>query len=216
MEELFNKEQDIREQIKGMSKEKLQQVYNADFKRTEQDRFDKLIEQPTPQRFKWLIEQLDPSSRVLDIGSGNGILCYHLVHAGHTPSGLDISDDAINLAKKNIPGLDVKVGNVEEHIPAEDGSFDYVISSQLVEHLKNPQKAITEMLRVCKKAVLFTTPIEKNLMDPMHLHEFDFYQICDLVEEACGHENFEIYRMNKFTSYGKKNVFGVKIFKEAE
>ncbi|MEK6883031.1 MAG: class I SAM-dependent methyltransferase, partial [Nanoarchaeota archaeon] len=98
-------------------------------------------------------------------------------------------------------------------LPFSDNQFEVVTSFQMIEHLVEPESAIAEMYRVSKNMVLLTTPIERNLIDPLHLHFFDFYQICDLIEKAVGHNNFVVCRLNKFTKNGTKNIFGIKIFK---
>lgn len=53
---------------------------------------------------EWLLERLAPGSRVLDAGCGTGIpTARQLVEAGHKVTGLDISDEMLRLARRDVP-----------------------------------------------------------------------------------------------------------------
>lgn len=45
-----------------------------------------------------------------------------------------------------------------EDIKLEDASFDYILCKEALHHMPRPYKAIYEMLRVCKKGVVFIEP----------------------------------------------------------
>lgn len=56
------------------------------------------------------------------------------------------------IEKENSELTEVEYPEVDmQDLPYEDNSFDFVISDQVIEHLKNPQKAIKESYRVLKK-----------------------------------------------------------------
>lgn len=63
-------------------------------------------EEPEEYR-QWLDEllrRLEPSSRVLDLGCGNGVpVARRLAHAGHIVTGLDLSDRQIDRARSLVP-----------------------------------------------------------------------------------------------------------------
>jgi ubiquinone/menaquinone biosynthesis C-methylase UbiE len=50
------------------------------------------------------------------------------------------------------------------HLPFKDGSFELVKASHLLEHLRNPQKALDEMLRVATKEVVLKFPTELDVL----------------------------------------------------
>jgi len=53
---------------------------------------------------EWLLERLPPGSRVLDAGCGTGVpTARQLVEAGHKVTGLDISDEMLRLARRDVP-----------------------------------------------------------------------------------------------------------------
>ena len=59
------------------------------------------------------------------------------------------------------------------YLPFKSSSFHVVYSSHLLEHLKNPTKALFEMLRVSKEKVLIAVPARfAASRNPLHLHSF--------------------------------------------
>lgn len=87
--------------------------------------------------------------KVLDIGVGTGIFASELMKYGADITGIDVSDKMLEIAKsKGI--INVFPGNAES-LDFPDETFDLVISITALEFIKNPDKAISEMARVCKK-----------------------------------------------------------------
>jgi SAM-dependent methyltransferase len=85
------------------------------------------------------LASLQPGERVLDLGSGGGIDCFlaaqQIGEEGHV-IGLDMTDDMLELARKNQANLGLT--NVEflkgemENMPLPDASVDVVISNCVV------------------------------------------------------------------------------------
>ena len=106
-----------------------------------------------------LIEQanIQPGHRVLDLGCGTGTLAMIAKQAQPSAdvAGLDADPDMLKVAhyKKNQAKLDVKfdVGFTND-LPYPDASFDRVLSSIMIHHLKTPDKEKTarEIYRVLK------------------------------------------------------------------
>ncbi|HSV27091.1 MAG TPA: homoserine O-acetyltransferase [Sedimentisphaerales bacterium] len=102
-----------------------------------------------------LIESLiEPGSRVLDIGCGNGELLARLVHdKGVTATGIEMEQDLIVECVNR--GISVLQYDIEKGLdPCADGSFDYVILSQTLQTLKHPATVFTELLRVGKQVIV--------------------------------------------------------------
>lgn len=83
---------------------------------------------------------LENVTRVCDLGCGNGHLAGRLAALGFQVTGIDSSETAVQIARKNYHNatfvqavIDPKVG---EQIDA--GLFDLVISSDVIEHLYCP------------------------------------------------------------------------------
>lgn len=98
---------------------------------------------------------------VLDCGCAEGELVKYLKKnkVADRIEGIDISEKAIEKARKVNPHLIIKKGDVYE-IPGKSNEFDLVIATQLFEHLKYPRRALKEMVRVARKYVLISVPNE--------------------------------------------------------
>jgi homoserine O-acetyltransferase len=115
-----------------------------------------VFDQPQRARVDYdLIESLiESDSTVLDVGCGSGELLVNLVRDKH------IKGEGIELGQEYVldcvcRGLPVIQQDVEQGLDYyADKSFDYVILSQTVQTLKNPEKALLEMLRVGKKVIV--------------------------------------------------------------
>jgi ubiquinone/menaquinone biosynthesis C-methylase UbiE len=87
--------------------------------------------------------------KVLDVGTGTGIFASELRKYGADITGIDVSERMIDIAKSK--GItNVMTGNAES-LDFPDESFDLVISITALEFIKDPQKAVDEMVRVCRK-----------------------------------------------------------------
>lgn len=96
--------------------------------------------------------------KVLDIGCNDGLAMEEMQKLGHEVCGLDISAEKVERAKEH--GLDAVHGRMEE-LPFEDGEFDTVFCSYTLEHSDNIEKAVAEIKRVAKRAVI-AVPIEDD------------------------------------------------------
>jgi len=118
------------------------------------------------------------NKKVLDAGCGDGVLSFMLAGMGAKVTGIDNSEDAINFAaykNRNFKNVDFLVGSVYS-IPFEDNHFDYIISTEVIEHLKYPEKMLSEIKRVWnnKGKIIISTPIRyTNIpLDKNHYQEF--------------------------------------------
>jgi SAM-dependent methyltransferase len=58
--------------------------------------------------------RLPPESRVLDLCCGSGHITQELVKRGHRVTGIDSSAALIELARRELPGVDLRVGDVRQ------------------------------------------------------------------------------------------------------
>ena len=94
--------------------------------------------------------------RILDVGCGAGFLANHLGALGHDVTGLDLSDDALEVAARHDPRRTVhyQAGDAL-NLPFDDASFDVVCAMDFLEHVERPERAIAEAARVLRPSGLF-------------------------------------------------------------
>jgi ubiquinone/menaquinone biosynthesis C-methylase UbiE len=98
---------------------------------------------------------------VLDIGSGKGDL-ISLISADRPDMrffGSDLWKDDTNLKYKNRTPIQWISAN-GEHLPFRKSSFDLILACEVLEHVDNPNKVLSEIQRVTKKYSLVTVPWE--------------------------------------------------------
>ncbi len=101
------------------------------------------------ERWFGLFDGNKPHQSLLDVGCGTGLFLQVAAEGGLTTTGLDLSDAAVALSKKNSPHSTVVQGS-GERLPFLDNQFDYVCCLGSLEHYDNPQKGLHELVRVAK------------------------------------------------------------------
>jgi ubiquinone/menaquinone biosynthesis C-methylase UbiE len=99
-----------------------------------------------------------PGERVLDIGTGSGIVAIEAagrMSAGGRIVGVDLSRQMLTQAAlhaRQIPGRDrIALAETDaEHLPFANATFDCVVSLFALLHFPNPAQALSEMRRVLK------------------------------------------------------------------
>lgn len=106
-------------------------------------------------------DRIEKGSRVLDLGCGYGALAHAIAeHSDAQVLAIDMDAEQINLGKKRFthPNIRFVIGNVFTDIP-EDGSFDVVVLSSVLEHLKNRPEFLKELTaRFTPKKFLIRVP----------------------------------------------------------
>jgi 2-polyprenyl-3-methyl-5-hydroxy-6-metoxy-1,4-benzoquinol methylase len=100
------------------------------------------------------------SSNILDVGTGSGFLLSFLENEFPYSSfyGLEYDPRLVQLSNSKLTRSRVFPGDAEHF--HEIGSFDLVVSSQVIEHLFNPQNFISSVKSVLNNdgILIFTTP----------------------------------------------------------
>ena len=91
---------------------------------------------------------------MLDIGCGDGELLARLTHDKNIKAkAIELEQDSVLIC--GIRGLSIIQYDVERGLSDyATESFDYIILSQTVQTLKNPEKVFIELLRVGKKVIV--------------------------------------------------------------
>ncbi len=101
-----------------------------------------------------IIDCIDPHSKVLDLGCGDGALLHAMAQQKQvTCYGIEI--DFENILACVGRGISVFQGDINEGLHEfSNHSYDYVILSHTLQQIHKPLFVISEMLRVGKKAIV--------------------------------------------------------------
>ena len=99
-------------------------------------------------------EIVEPNTRVLDLGCGDGELLEWLAgKKGVDGRGLELSSAKVRQAIAR--GVSVYQGDINDGLADyPDRAFDYVILSQTLQETRNPRDLLREMLRVGQRAIV--------------------------------------------------------------
>ena len=106
------------------------------------------------EEFKIIAKSIQSEKSILDVGCGDGELMKFIYeNISKKVRGLEISKD--NVQKCIRKGLTVIEGNAEMDLQQfPSNSFDYVILSQTLQAFLNPEKVISDLLRIGKTSIV--------------------------------------------------------------
>ena len=129
---------------------------------------------------------------MLNIGIGDGYLEEQLLGFGCNVFALD--PDAASVQRMNEKGVQVRVGFIEQ-MTFEPGSFDVVVTSEVLEHLSDEQRprALAEVRRMLRQdgVYLGTVPCDEDLNS----------NIC-----VCPHCGVRFHRWGHQSSFSPRSV----------
>jgi len=100
-----------------------------------------------------------PEMKILDVGCGSGLFYEQLPdHVKPAHTGVDYTTEFIEMCQKKYPEGNFRQADALD-LPFEDGSFDIVVNTSLLQHIPEWQRALSEICRVASKYVITTTRI---------------------------------------------------------
>lgn len=121
----------------------------------------KTLHDINPARLAWIQQYIDLKQQtVLDIGCGGGVLSEGMARRGASVTGLDLAEDAINVARQHASEQGLDVTYVCEPVDGFDaGPFDAVTCLEMLEHVPDPNVVIQAAARLVKPGgyVFFST-----------------------------------------------------------
>ncbi|RJQ38902.1 class I SAM-dependent methyltransferase [Candidatus Microgenomates bacterium] len=146
---------------------------------------------------------------ILDIGCGAGTISLYLANRGNKVLGIDISKNAIEKCKKSANFLklnNVKFEKVNFPTDVPVGKFDFIICSEVIEHLKNDELALKKIFSILNSggvAIISTPSINAPLFRWGLASEFDNrvghlrrYSLIELVRK-CENAGFKVLETRK-------------------
>jgi ubiquinone/menaquinone biosynthesis C-methylase UbiE len=119
---------------------------------------------------QYIIDNLSKTAKTLiDIGCGNGFFLRQVKSNGLDLFGCDIADTR-RVRDYNFLRCSIA------HLPFKDKQFDIVTSSHTLEHIVNPEKAISELKRITRRQLIITVPCQRYYFYTLdeHIHFFPY------------------------------------------
>ena len=98
-------------------------------------------------------EMVEPGSKVLDVGCGDGDLLQLLESRGIDGRGIELSREGVNRCVAK--GLAVVQGDADtDLVNYPNDAFDYVILSQTLQATRQPRAVLENLLRIGRRAIV--------------------------------------------------------------
>ncbi|MFP4369481.1 MAG: class I SAM-dependent methyltransferase, partial [Candidatus Kapaibacterium sp.] len=122
--------------------------------------------------YEWIPENTE---KLLDAGCSTGYCTVHYARKSNETYGIDIVAAQIQEAKSNFPHINFQTSALEE-IPFDDGYFDTVICTDVLEHTNDKIKSLTELFRVLKSGgTLVLSVPHKGKYQYLDPYNYGFY-----------------------------------------
>ena len=97
-------------------------------------------------------------ARVLDVGCGDCCFLEYLKKRNKNIEaiGTDIADNSVSVCKNQ--SIEAFQHDATKPFALKDKSFNYVVISETLEHIPNPEELLLEARRIARKAVLVSIP----------------------------------------------------------
>ncbi|PJJ76584.1 ubiquinone biosynthesis O-methyltransferase [Thermoflavifilum aggregans] len=114
--------------------------------------YDRIVDVKRLHFIRQQVEHLPIYSTILDIGCGNGVISRYLGGMGFRVLGVDISEKAIDQARKLNMWEHVRFEVMHaEKLTMEGAQFDVIICSEVLEHLDHPEVLLQQINKLLKE-----------------------------------------------------------------
>lgn len=133
----------------------------------------------------WIRRYVKRNSMVCEIGVGGGKLLKYIARSGCHYVGFDIYDiSPVAFGRR----IQLFIASVED-IPLPDSSVDYIVSTEVFEHIPNFEKAGREMYRILKPSGqlivsipnIYSNKYDRKGPDPTNRNQWHYQEFIDLL-----------------------------------
>lgn len=149
------------------------------------------------QRYDFTLERVKPDDRVLEIGTGLGVFTSMLVGKCASLTGIEYDEQSFLATRARLQDAAKIIHGDAQNLPFGAREFSLIICLEVLEHLPDFRKAVTEIHRVLNAdgRVIVSVPYRKHGaksdINPYHLYEPGEQE---LIDEFTKHfRNVEVY-----------------------
>lgn len=198
-----------------LDEEKLNAIYSSTYRENDSTRFfapvEKLVRFLRAGRSRG-IEKYSQKGKILDIGCGRGDFLAMMAAKGWVGYGLELDK---RVESHSSPGITLRYGGIGD-VKFPDSYFDAVTLWHSFEHMREPEKAVTECRRVLKREGLLMIAVPNSssiqarlagkswfhLDPPYHLYHYSSGNLTTLLSR-CGFEVLDIRHFSfEYNPYG--------------
>jgi len=172
---------------------------------------DRIFRKSVLARFRQAFEECSKMNyrSVLDIGCGSGLLALKLAQAGMDVTGIDFSNEMIDVAaqvraEKDIKAkLDFTCVNLMDFSPKQ--KFDVVIALGVLDYTSEPHAYLEKMMSLAVGEIIVSFPAAEDIWSIQRKARYYFFKRCPVyfykkrqIEELCvqsGLSNFKLKRI---------------------
>lgn len=167
-------------------------------------------------RNPWILEKihslLGEHQKILDLGCGAGFLTNAFAKQGHQVTGVDLSAQSLEVAKKRDSTHSVHYLHLDAFALAfPEKSFDVVCAMDFLEHIERPEKIIQQAARLLRPGGLFFFhTFNRNMLSyflvikgpewcmpntPHHMHLYSYFIKPSELKQWCEESGLKLIEM---------------------
>ena len=146
-------------------------------------------------KIPYLLDSISGGGHALDLGCGIGFFSNIIAKSFSKITAIDPDAKSIEKARALYGSANIEfISAAAEKIPLPDDSVDFLLSSEVLEHVSDLEQALGEAKRVCKDCAIFfiTVPSTDGIFGNFFL--------------KIGHKNDNLYEEHKKLPFTKKDV----------
>ncbi|GAG73453.1 unnamed protein product [marine sediment metagenome] len=122
---------------------------------------------------QYFLDKIEKNSNILDIGCSIGLISYKIAEKANKVVAIDIDKNAIEIAKKRYNRNNIIYINYDATRHNFENVFDYLILSNVLEHIKNRNRFLKKNKKLSKYLLIRVPMINRGWL-PLFKKELGF------------------------------------------